>query len=142
MDSALPKQYLPLGNKIMALHSFELLSGLGETIVVASPEYRHYFPQNGIIFADPGIRRQDSVYNGLQKSSGDWILIHDAARPFIQLTDIHNLLEGARDGRRGFSCSTEIYGQGGFRRSFGQKYARPLFALGNSDTATAPQGHY
>ncbi|MCK9432932.1 MAG: 2-C-methyl-D-erythritol 4-phosphate cytidylyltransferase [Candidatus Omnitrophica bacterium] len=31
-----------------------------------------------------GKHRQDSVYRGLQASSGsDWVLIHDAARPFI-----------------------------------------------------------
>ncbi|MCH4890454.1 2-C-methyl-D-erythritol 4-phosphate cytidylyltransferase [Acidaminobacter sp. JC074] len=30
-----------------------------------------------------GPRRQDSIYNGLKKVSGDTVLIHDGARPFV-----------------------------------------------------------
>jgi len=45
-----------------------------------------------------GRRRQDSVYNGLKAVSGDsdWVLIHDAARPFIDQKSITEVILAAR----------------------------------------------
>jgi 2-C-methyl-D-erythritol 4-phosphate cytidylyltransferase len=48
-----------------------------------------------------GKERQDSVYNGLMsvQSVDGIVLVHDAARPFIKLETIHNLVDAAsRDG--------------------------------------------
>jgi 2-C-methyl-D-erythritol 4-phosphate cytidylyltransferase len=48
-----------------------------------------------------GKERQDSVYNGLRavRSLDGIVLVHDAARPFIRLETIHNLVEAAsKDG--------------------------------------------
>jgi 2-C-methyl-D-erythritol 4-phosphate cytidylyltransferase len=48
-----------------------------------------------------GKERQDSVYNGLMAvhSLDGIVLVHDAARPFIRLETIHNLVKAAsRDG--------------------------------------------
>lgn len=94
LGASIPKQYLDLNGKKVFQHSLDKLSNLGEVVVVAEEDYRDYF--SGIkTFADPGERRQDSVYNGLQVSKGEWILIHDASRPFPQEDDIHNLIEEA-----------------------------------------------
>lgn len=102
MQSSIPKQFLTLGSKPIALHSFELFASMpeiDEIIVVCSPESRILFKterKKQISFALPGERRQDSVYNGLQAASFDLICIHDAARPFIDQPLVLRVLEAGR----------------------------------------------
>lgn len=101
MQSATPKQYLMLGNKPLILHSFEtllLIDRIHEIIVVCDPVYRHMFDikcNKPIVFALPGERRQDSVYNGLLAASTNshYICVHDGARPFIDKALIERVLE-------------------------------------------------
>lgn len=88
-----PKQYLELEGKPVILHSFDILKEFGEMIVVADPLYRSLFSPHLCRFALPGLRRQDSVYNGLQEASGEWIMIHDGARPFITRREVETLLD-------------------------------------------------
>jgi len=93
MGSAVPKQYLLLQDKPIALHSFEIflqLSEMQEVIVVCEPAYQSIFQASAddlsvpIRFATPGQRRQDSVFNGMQQLTGNpLVCIHDAARPLI-----------------------------------------------------------
>lgn len=97
MGSAEPKQFLPLRGQPIALHSFHLFAQMPEVdeiVVVCAPEYRSYFPE-GTLFAQPGQERQDSVYNGLQQSSGNLICIHDAARPMVTEAMTRRVLEAA-----------------------------------------------
>jgi 2-C-methyl-D-erythritol 4-phosphate cytidylyltransferase len=99
--SAIPKQFLPLGSKPLALYSFDLLvqSGLmAEIVVVCEDSYRHLFTSTTlpVHFANPGIRRQDSVANGIAHVSlGEFVCVHDSARPFIQLEDVKKVIEQA-----------------------------------------------
>ncbi|KAG6559562.1 2-C-methyl-D-erythritol 4-phosphate cytidylyltransferase [Candidatus Rhabdochlamydia sp. W815] len=102
LKSAIPKQFLPLGSKPLALHSFELLAKsdlITEIIVVCESFYRHLFNSKTPVkigFANPGLRRQDSVSNGLaQITKGSFVCIHDAARPFLQLDDLKKVIEQA-----------------------------------------------
>ena len=92
MQASLPKQFISLGEKPMACHSFEVFLALPEVIeiiVVCDPAYRSVFKNTRqnlrLAFAEPGERRQDSVYNGFQQTDlkADLICIHDSARPFI-----------------------------------------------------------
>lgn len=89
MESAIPKQFLTIYEKPIALYSFEIfleIPEIDEIIVVCSPEFREIFPSTSskpVSFALPGPRRQDSVFNGFQLSTHELIFIHDAARPFI-----------------------------------------------------------
>ena len=92
MKSPLYKQYLNLGNKPVARHSFDILLGIeeiNEIVVVCEPIYEEIFktsdPLKKVLFALPGKRRQDSVYNGLLAVSNreKLICIHDSARPLI-----------------------------------------------------------
>jgi 2-C-methyl-D-erythritol 4-phosphate cytidylyltransferase len=86
MGSPLPKQYLPLGEKPIACHSLEVFlshPAIMEVIVVCAPEYRSFFSKYDVLFANPGIRRQDSLFNGLKSASHEWICVHDAARPYL-----------------------------------------------------------
>ena len=100
MATSTPKQYLSLRNKPIVLHSlqvFQSIQEIKETIIVCFPEYQTIFGKN-FQFALPGKRRQDSVWNGLQKVSKEakLICIHDAARPFIQQREILDVLQSAR----------------------------------------------
>jgi 2-C-methyl-D-erythritol 4-phosphate cytidylyltransferase len=72
-------------------------------IAVAVSEEDPYWPDlaisqhKNIITAPGGKERADSVLSGLktireQASDGDWVLVHDAARPCITATDIHHLI--------------------------------------------------
>lgn len=94
MGAPIPKQFLYLGNKPIALYSYELFSQIpeiAEIIVVCEPEYQNFFKKGP--FAKPGKRRQDSVYSGLQKTTQEIILTHDSARPFVEVKYLPLLIE-------------------------------------------------
>jgi len=98
MGAPIPKQYLLLNHKPVALYSFETFSKsplITEIVVVCEPEYQHFF-SGPVIFARPGPRRQDSVYSGLLKATQEVVLTHDSARPFIESKYISPLLEAVR----------------------------------------------
>lgn len=95
MRSDIPKTFLPLRGKPVILHSFDLfisMKEINEIVVVCPKEHRSIFPE-GTLFALPGKHRQDSVQNGALKTSGEILLIHDGARPFITREDVFKLLE-------------------------------------------------
>ncbi len=102
MGSSMPKQYLPLRGKPVALWSFEVFCQLPiqELVVVCREEYRPLFLEAAINstcrlhFAEPGEQRQDSVFNGLQKISKEieLVCVHDAARPLITKKIVENVL--------------------------------------------------
>lgn len=103
MESEIPKQYLPLGDKPIALHSFELflsMSEVQERVVVCDPQFRSIFIEAAgstpITFALPGKERQDSVYSGLQElNNPNLVCIHDSARPFVTITQIRSVVKEA-----------------------------------------------
>lgn len=97
MQSTTPKQFLEIDLKPIACYSFELflqIPEIDEIIVVCAPDFRSCFKSNSkpVVFALPGERRQDSVFNGLQASSHPLICIHDAARPFIDASLVSRVL--------------------------------------------------
>lgn len=97
MGTGTPKQYLPLKGKPLALHSFAVLSSfpeVTEVIVVCTPDYYALFPDAQ--YANPGTRRQDSVFNALKLATSPFVLIHDAARPFVDPSCIHELVGVAK----------------------------------------------
>lgn len=57
----------------------------------------HYQIQKKITFVMGGAERQHSIYNALKRIDGDGIvLVHDAARPFIQKALIAQLVQSAK----------------------------------------------
>ncbi len=100
MGTSVPKQFLDIHGKPVASYSFDLFSNLpyvSQIVVVSPPAYRELFP--GALYADPGERRQDSVFNGFQETSRgvDLVCIHDASRPFLQKEDVDRLLATAME---------------------------------------------
>lgn len=97
MGVSTPKQYLPLAGKPLAQHSFEILAQcplLSEIIIVCEKKYRSLFRKGK--FADPGHRRQDSLYNACAhlEENTEMIVIHDAARPLLAEEDLEKVIYG------------------------------------------------
>lgn len=104
MGATTPKQYLMLGGKTMLEMSVEAMlveSRIDKLIVVISPS--DLIGQT-ITFNDPrvevarvgGTTRAMSVKNGIAYSAagaGDWVLIHDAARPCLLADDLSKLID-------------------------------------------------
>lgn len=97
-----PKQMLPLGGKPVLAHTvqaFKNTAGVQEIVVVTPPENRpaldHYF--QGLIYADPGSTRLESVKNGFSKVSpqAQTVAVHDGARPLVNPAAIAVCLQTA-----------------------------------------------
>ncbi|CAN6458213.1 unnamed protein product [Victoria cruziana] len=104
MGASMPKQYLPLLGRPIALYSlytFADLPEVKEIIVVCDPSYRDIFEDAiegmrvDIKFAFPGKERQDSVFNGLQEIDGSakLVCVHDSARPLVTSKDVKKVLK-------------------------------------------------
>jgi 2-C-methyl-D-erythritol 4-phosphate cytidylyltransferase len=100
MNLNVNKILLPLNDKPVFMHSLLKFVNRGyEIVCVINPNdednIKKYLPE-GIIIAYGGNTRSESVYNGLAKCSGNYILIHDAARPLISdkvLDEVDELLK-------------------------------------------------
>ena len=98
------KQYYPIKNKPLMVYSliaFEQ-STVDEIIVMVSPGDEEYVRQNIVEKYDitkvtkilaGGNERYDTVENGLKEAMGEYVLIHDGARPFISNAIIEEVIE-------------------------------------------------
>ncbi|MEP4148573.1 MAG: 2-C-methyl-D-erythritol 4-phosphate cytidylyltransferase [Halioglobus sp.] len=104
MSAAIPKQYLRIAGKTLLEHSVDTLlrtPGVCSVTVALHPD--DTFANDLSIFADPrvsrvtgGDARADSVLAALRAvpgRPGDWVLVHDAARPGLQVADVMRLVE-------------------------------------------------
>lgn len=109
-----PKQYMPLAGKLMLMHvldTFAATSVIAHIYVVVSAddgyigdalsEARHLADRVTVI-PKGGATRHQSVLNGLlaireDVGDGDWVLVHDAARPGLTSTLIERLIERVQD---------------------------------------------
>lgn len=96
MGAQIPKQYIHLGGKEIALYSFEVFASMEyvhELVVVCEEEYENVFKSVSIDkplkFARPGKERQDSCFNGFSKArpGASLVAIHDSARPLLREED-------------------------------------------------------
>jgi 2-C-methyl-D-erythritol 4-phosphate cytidylyltransferase/2-C-methyl-D-erythritol 2,4-cyclodiphosphate synthase len=99
-----PKQYLRLGGAAVLRHCLEVFLGhprVGRAQVVIHPDDRALYDAavEGLDLPPPvhgGATRQDSVrlgLEGLEKRAPDLVLIHDAARPFVDAGVIDRTLD-------------------------------------------------
>ena len=106
MSTTIPKQYLPLGEKTVLEHTLDTLLAcrqLAGVVLVLStgdgywPDLQERYARRPLETVTGGAERCHSVLNGLIHLAGrvtadDWVLVHDAARPCVQLTDIDTLI--------------------------------------------------
>lgn len=81
------KLFLPLGDKMVFEHSLmKFLDYDFEIICVTQQKYISHLSiyQDKVKIVEGGTTRQESVYNGLMACTNDYVIIHDAARPFIE----------------------------------------------------------
>ncbi|MBE8566959.1 MULTISPECIES: 2-C-methyl-D-erythritol 4-phosphate cytidylyltransferase [Vibrio] len=107
MKADRPKQYLQIHGKTILEHTVEKLLSHPQVskIVVAISDDDPYYPELPLNFnpqvirVSGGTERADSVLSALdyivQQQLSDWVMVHDAARPCIQLSDIDKLISGA-----------------------------------------------
>ncbi|MGO2320879.1 MAG: 2-C-methyl-D-erythritol 4-phosphate cytidylyltransferase [Vibrio toranzoniae] len=107
MQADRPKQYLKISGTTILEHTVEKLLSHPQVsqIVVAISDDDPYYPELAlnqnpkVIRVSGGSERADSVLSALdyiaEQQLGDWVMVHDAARPCVQLGDIDKLISGA-----------------------------------------------
>ncbi|MFA0155342.1 2-C-methyl-D-erythritol 4-phosphate cytidylyltransferase [Vibrio sp. 10N.261.46.A3] len=107
MKADRPKQYLKIHGKTILEHTVEKLLSHPQVaqIVVAVSDDDPYYPELAlnlnpkVIRVSGGSERADSVLSALnyiaEQQLSDWVMVHDAARPCVQLSDIDKLISGA-----------------------------------------------
>ncbi|MGE4314051.1 MAG: bifunctional 2-C-methyl-D-erythritol 4-phosphate cytidylyltransferase/2-C-methyl-D-erythritol 2,4-cyclodiphosphate synthase [Pseudobdellovibrionaceae bacterium] len=107
--SALPKPYLPLGGKTVLRHSIEAFlkhAAITSVTCVIHPDHQSYYQEavKGLELPAPvfgGATRTISVANGLESLNADYVLIHDAARPFVKEAAISRVIAALEGGAKG-----------------------------------------
>ncbi|HEX2825455.1 MAG TPA: 2-C-methyl-D-erythritol 4-phosphate cytidylyltransferase [Burkholderiales bacterium] len=108
LGSSTPKQYLPLAGRPMLHHTLSRLAAdarIEQVFLVLSPGDRDFREAGFGDLADRvqplycgGETRAASVYNGLiaardAVAGGDWVLVHDAARPCLSRAALARLID-------------------------------------------------
>lgn len=112
METALSKQYLPLAGRPLIWHTLRALCavpGIETVHVVLAPTDTEWHTHDWTMFGARlvplfcgGATRAMSVKNGLvamrgEAGAGDWVLVHDAARPCITPALVEALMQGVGD---------------------------------------------
>lgn len=99
MKTEVPKQFLTIHGKPLLHYSMEMLLGLKNlgTFVVVLPAEWSSLLKEGMVRAEPGLSRQDSVASGLKQLEGEegLVVIHDGARPMATLTLLKKVVDAA-----------------------------------------------
>ncbi len=112
LRASVPKAFVTLGDEALFMHSvrvFERHPAVGEIVLVV-PESAMETADSLLTDAKLGLdhpiqiiaggkQRWQSVRNGVGLSRAEWLLVHDAARPFVNQAVIDSLLEKRHDYR-------------------------------------------
>jgi 2-C-methyl-D-erythritol 4-phosphate cytidylyltransferase len=107
------KPFLPLGDKPLLIHAVQKFQDCSEVdelvLVVRAADLRRaealvveYHLEKVVGVVEGGQRRQDSVYRGLKGLDGrgvEFVLVHDAARPFLSLGKVQEIIRVAKKHR-------------------------------------------
>ena len=100
MGCNFPKQYLKINGLTIleiTLKKMLKLPNLGKIILVLNQEDEYFKELNiyseKIVTTIGGKERSDSVLNGLKVASTEYVLVHDAARPLVDILDIEKLVK-------------------------------------------------
>ena len=119
MKADKPKQYLPLcGLTVLeqTLHRLKQVPALQQFYLALSPD-DPYFPtlplatDSGIQRVDGGAERANSVLNALVQIDAKvypWVLVHDAARPVVRVSDIELLIDSCIESNQGGILATPV----------------------------------
>jgi 2-C-methyl-D-erythritol 4-phosphate cytidylyltransferase len=109
MGTAVSKQFLDLCGEPILIRTLRVISthpAVKQTVVVGGCDEldrmesllaAYGFNTEEIQTVVGGKERQQSVFEGLKQLTTEWVLVHDAVRPFITHDRITALLEGAKE---------------------------------------------
>ena len=87
MNLGYNKVYYMLDDKCILEHTIKAFKDdhdCKEIIVVCDiDDFKAHIKDDDVILVSGGATRSDSVYNGLQKVSYEYVMIHDGARPYV-----------------------------------------------------------
>ena len=89
------KAFVEVGGKTLLARAVAALSPFMDEVIAAVPDDCGDLP--GATAIPGGITRQESVWRLLQATTADFVLIHDAARPFLPPSVVRAVLAAARD---------------------------------------------
>jgi 2-C-methyl-D-erythritol 4-phosphate cytidylyltransferase len=107
LGSDIPKQYLPIQGQAVLWHTLQRLAQLEHLrgIVIALAADDPHWPQLAsqplrvpVWTVTGGTERAHSVHNALtlltqHAATDDWVLVHDAARPCVRVSDMQRLID-------------------------------------------------
>ena len=107
MKSNIPKQFLEILGKPVFLRSLEIFTKMrcvSNIVIVLDESYRQDYSDvvendSRISWADPGVERQGSVFNGLSgvPDTCSLVAIHDSARPLVTQKEVEAVLHDATE---------------------------------------------
>lgn len=117
MKSNCPKQYLTIGNSSVLEYSIQYLLSHQDIkkIIIVLNQNDNYFSMsklsknNNIMITTGGQTRAESILEGLKlvKKESNWILIHDAVRPCLNLNDLSRLILSLKNNKIGSILATQ-----------------------------------
>ena len=111
------KQFIELsGQPIIwySLTAFEQCLAVTEIIIVSRPDYLAAARRLTTAFkkitavVEGGVERQNSVWNGLEKATGDIVAVHDGARPLVTAALIEATIASARQHGTGIAATKVV----------------------------------
>lgn len=118
MNSAIPKQYISLHGQSILSHTLNKLANVEQisAIYVALSPSDEYFNalninHSQIKTVEGGETRAQSVLNALnalKETPPTWVLVHDAARPLVEIKDINTLLEACFSQSQGGILAAKV----------------------------------
>ncbi|MEI6082984.1 MAG: 2-C-methyl-D-erythritol 4-phosphate cytidylyltransferase [Verrucomicrobiota bacterium] len=117
MGGGTNKQFIDLLGKPLiwyALTAFQQCRLVTEIILVRRPDYAAEATEIArefskvVAFAEGGVERQNSVWNGLEKATGEIVAVHDGARPLVTPALIEATVESARQHGTGIAATKVV----------------------------------
>ena len=111
------KQFIELSGKPLiwySLAAFEQCPAITEIIIVSRPEYAAEARRIAGGFkkvtaiVDGGVERQNSVWNGLEKATGEIVAVHDGARPLVTPALIEATIASAQQHGTGIAATKVV----------------------------------
>lgn len=150
MGAEVPKQYIPINGLSILERTLSVLlnTNLFERIVVAISSQDEWFAQlpisqhEKIVAVIGGEHRSDSVMAGLDylsnySKASDWVMVHDAARPFVKKESIAHLFECVREKNTGGILAVPVTDT--LKRSSLNQYIQKTVSRENMWQAQTPQ---
>lgn len=108
---SVPKQYLEVAGRPVLAHVIDLfmdepaVAGVAVAVAAGDSEWPRIAPRapaKPVVVAGGGASRAHSVLSALEAiephvASGDWALVHDAARPLLDSADLARLIDALRE---------------------------------------------